>query len=136
MSWVAASSEDLIGTRDYAVTCVSMQTSKEQSPVFGILTAKSGVVWLNAGFLDLAVVCDNSVALAAVGSEQGSSRKLSIKCAGELARGIAEEADAGGLARVERLAPSIHAVKEGSGMRREMGRMRQEKRGLRTQRHR
>jgi hypothetical protein len=57
------------------------------------LTTHAGVVGLNVGLLDLAVLDDQGVTLAAVVAEDGSSIEVEVESLGELAVGVGKEAD-------------------------------------------
>jgi hypothetical protein len=57
------------------------------------LTISSGVVGLNVRRLDLAVLDDEGVALAAVVAEDGLGIKVQVKGLGEAASGVTEPAN-------------------------------------------
>ena len=57
------------------------------------LTTHASVVGLNVSLLDLAVLDDQGVALAAVVAENGSGIEVEIESLGELAVGVGKEAD-------------------------------------------
>lgn len=57
------------------------------------LTTHASVVGLNVGLLDLAVLDDQGVALAAVVAENGGGIEVEVKSLGELAVGVGKETD-------------------------------------------
>jgi hypothetical protein len=57
------------------------------------LTTHASVVGLNVGLLDLAVLNDQGVALAAVVAEDGGGIEVEVEGLGELAVGVGKEAD-------------------------------------------
>lgn len=61
------------------------------------------------GLLHLAVLDDQSVALAAGTSEDGSAVEGEVKGVGEVELGVCEEADAAALGGVELLRPGLGA---------------------------
>jgi len=73
-------------------------------------TIDTSVVRLDMCTLDLAILGNDSVALATIIAEQGGTVKLDVPRASEVAGRVAEEADATGLILVERLGPCFHAV--------------------------
>jgi hypothetical protein len=73
-------------------------------------TIDASVVWLDMYTLDLAILGNDSVALATIIAEQGGTVKLDVPRASEVAGRVAKEADATGLILVERLGPCFHAV--------------------------
>jgi hypothetical protein len=57
------------------------------------LTTHASVVGLNVGLLDLAVLNDQGVALAAVVAEDGGGIEVEVESLGELAVGVGKETD-------------------------------------------
>lgn len=57
------------------------------------LTTHAGVVGLNVGLFDLAVLDDQGVTLAAVVAEDGGGIEVEVKSLGELAVRVGKEAD-------------------------------------------
>lgn len=64
-----------------------------QLRIYNKLTTHAGVVGLNVGLLDLAVLNDQGVALAAVVAEDGSGIEVEIESLGELAVRVGKETD-------------------------------------------
>lgn len=69
----------------------------------------ANIIRLNANALNLAILNNSSVSLAAVCAQERSGWELEVEGAGELALWVAEEADSGFLVGVEGLAPGVHA---------------------------
>jgi hypothetical protein len=57
------------------------------------LTTHASVVGLNVGLLDLTVLNDQSITLAAVVAEDGGGIEVEVESLGELAVGVGKEAD-------------------------------------------
>jgi hypothetical protein len=57
------------------------------------LTTHAGVVGLDVGLLDLAILNDQGVALAAVVAEDGGGIEVEVESLGEFAVGVGKEAD-------------------------------------------
>jgi hypothetical protein len=56
-------------------------------------TIQTGVVRLNEGLLDLSILDEENVALAAVIAEDGAALEAEVERLGELAGGVTQEAD-------------------------------------------
>lgn len=63
------------------------------SIIQGKLTTHASVVGLDVGLLDLAILNDQGVALAAVVTENGGGIEVEVESLGEGAVGVSEEAD-------------------------------------------
>lgn len=63
------------------------------SMIQGKLTTHASVVGLDVGLLDLAILNDQGVALAAVVTENGGGIEVEVESLGEGAIGVSEEAD-------------------------------------------
>lgn len=72
------------------------------------LTVNTGVVRLNKGLLDLSILHQQSIALAAVVTKDGNAVEAQVKSLGELAGGVAEEAN---LHRGGHVSTSVRSVR-------------------------
>jgi hypothetical protein len=87
--------ENHLSSRDYPCS-VSHHHSLHNgtdSEIAQLLTINTGVVRLNKGLLDLSILHQQSIALAAVVTKDGNAVEAQVKSLGELAGGVAEEAN-------------------------------------------
>jgi len=68
----------------------------------------ASVVGLNVGLLDLAILNDQGVTLAAVVAEDGGGIEIEVESLGELAVGVGKEADTALLVSVKIVGPCLH----------------------------
>lgn len=111
--------EDLLGSRHYVEDTQVSRELLENSVLtvtfvgtWEIPTANTGIVGLDVCFLHFAAVDDEGVTLATVVAENGLAVEGEVEGFGELARRVAEEADARLAGRVEGFAPCGHPGEE------------------------
>lgn len=72
-------------------------------------TIRTNIVRLDMNRLNLPTLDDNRISLASVRAEEGGRGELEVPGTGEVAAGVAEEADATALVGVEGFTPGVHA---------------------------
>ena len=74
------------------------------------LTCGGSVLGFWVGGLDFSILGDDGVAFASVVAHDGGGVELHVDCAGKIAGGVGEEADAAALVGVEVFGPGFHAT--------------------------
>lgn len=75
--------------------------------LLGSGNVETGVVGLDESLLDLSILNEKNVALAAVVAEDGAAVEAEVEGLGELARGVTEEANAALAGGIEGISPSL-----------------------------